>query len=469
MKSRSPELWEALLSLIASALLISLGLIGSKGELPVPILLLLALIPPTLMGLRLGLPWAELEEGMVKGMSLALKAMAILMVVGVTIAAWAASGTIAILIDYGLAVLSPAGFLPLSLIICALISLAIGSSWATAATAGVALMGVGTALGIPPGMSAGAVLSGSYFGDKMSPLSDTTNLAAGIVEVPLFEHIRAMIYTTLPATLLALLGFGIMGALESSSGGFDASRVEALGLALNQHQTLSFWLLLPPLLVIGLALLRFPALPALLLGSLAGVILALLFQGADFQSLLASLYSGFKAQSSDAAVNKLLSRGGIASMHDTISLILVATALGGVLERTGVVAVLLKALLKRVRSTAGLISATVFSGIGVNFLMADQYLSIVLPGRMYREAYQRKGIKGAVLSRTLEDAGTVTSALCPWNSGGAYMAATLGVSTLAYLPYAFFNLLMPLIALSYAWLGLFIWRERLEDGPENQP
>ena len=243
----------------------------------------------------------------------------------------------------------------------------------------------------------------------------------------------------------------------------------ALGLALNQHQTLSFWLLLPPLLVIGLALLRFPALPALLLGSLAGVILALLFQGADFQSLLASLYSGFKAQSSDAAVNKLLSRGGIASMHDTISLILVATALGGVLERTGVVAVLLKALLKRVRSTAGLISATVFSGIGVNFLMADQYLSIVLPGRMYREAYQRKGIKGAVLSRTLEDAGTVTSALCPWNSGGAYMAATLGVSTLAYLPYAFFNLLMPLIALSYAWLGLFIWRERLEDGPENQP
>ncbi len=464
---RRPALWEALLPVIAAALIISSGVVGFRDSAPVPILLMLACIAPALLALRLGYRWSEIEDAMVHGMGLALKASIILLVVGTTIGAWAASGTVAAMISYGLGILAPSWFLPAACVLCAVVSLAIGSSWSTAATVGVALMGIGGALGVPPPMTAGAVLSGAYFGDKMSPLSDTTNLAPGIAGSKLFEHIHAMLYTTLPALVIALVLFTGLGWYAAGDGGnYDPAAVEALRQALHQGQQISLWLLLPPLLVIVLALLRVPAVPALLAATATGGLLAWLFQGVGLGKILEVAYSGFSSSTGQAAVDKLLSRGGAAGMLDTIALILCATAFGGIMERAGFIEVLLEALLRRVKGVAGLITATIGSCIGVNFLLADQYLAIVLPGRMFRESYPRMGLQSRMLSRTIEDGGTVTSCLCPWNSGGAFMAATLGVATVSYAPYAFLNLLVPLIAVGYAWTGTFILRQ--EQGGEAE-
>lgn len=459
MRERKPTLWQALLAVAAAAAIISCGILFFDGADAVPVLLLLAIGPAAVIALAIGVPWREIERGLVEGMTLALKALAILIVVGAAIAAWAASGTIAVMIDYGLAVLGPRAFLPAAVVICAVVSLAIGSSWATAATVGVALMGIGGALGVSPAMSAGAVLSGSYFGDKMSPLSDTTNLAPGIAGAELFEHIHAMLYTTVPAIVLALIGFTVLGlATAADPASFDTASVETLRTALAGGQRLGFWLLAPPVLVVGLAIFRVPALPVLVIATVVGAALAMIFQGATVGGILVELYSGHVSATGDPAVDKLLSRGGIESMAYTIALVLCATAFGGVLERVGFIQVLLEALLRRVKRSRGLIAATVFAAVGTNFLIAEQYLSIVLPGRMFKDAYTRFGLQPRMLSRTLEDAGTVTSPLCPWNSCGAYMTAALGVATFSYLPFALFNLAMPLISLIYAAAGIFILR-----------
>ncbi|MFH1811715.1 MAG: Na+/H+ antiporter NhaC [Pseudomonadota bacterium] len=456
---RAPRLWEALVPIVIAAALVSSGIVFLRDEAPVPILLLLACIAPSVLALRLGLPWSEVEDGLVKGMTLALKAAVILLVVGTTIGTWAASGTVAALVSYGLEVLSPNWFLPASCFICAVVSLATGSSWSTAATVGVALMGIGHALDISPGMTAGAIISGAYFGDKMSPLSDTTNLAPGIAGATLFEHIHAMLYTTVPALLIALVvytGIGFLSSTHVSS--FDSTAVENLQHALANSQRLSPWLMLPPVLVIGLALLRVPAVPALLASTALGGVMAWLFQGQHVGQILSVCYSGFTSSTGHVAVDKLLSRGGMSGMFDTIALILCATAFGGVMERAGFIQALLDALLKKVHSVRGLIASTLGASVGMNFLLADQYLAIVLPGRMFRDTYPRFGLAPRMLSRTLEDAGTVTSALCPWNSCGAFMSATLGVATFTYAPWAILNYLIPLIALFYAWTGLFIFR-----------
>lgn len=459
---RLPSLWEALLPIFSAALVIGLGLFFFHESAPVPILLMLSWIVPVLISLRLGWKWHDVEKGMIHGMSLALGASLILLIVGATIGAWAASGTVAALIKYGLQIMSPDWFLPTTALICAVVSLATGSSWSTAATVGIALMGIGQTLNVSPAMTAGAVLSGSYFGDKMSPLSDTTNLAPGIAGSTLFEHIQAMLYTTVPAISLAIIGFVILGWLSpAATGHYDAKSVTVLTDALAQGQKMSLWLLLPALLVVALAMFRVPAIPSLAAAALIGFLFAWLYQGQSFASMLSVLYNGFQSHSGNASVDKLLSRGGAASMLDTIALILAATALGGILEQGRFIEVLLQALLKRVHSVAGLVTATLASAIGVNVLLAEQYLAIVLPGRMFREIYPRMGLQPRMLSRTLEDGGTVTSALVPWNSGGAYMATTLGVSTLSYLPYAFFNLAMPLVSLASVWLGVSIlWADK---------
>ena len=459
IRGRKPTLFEALLAVAAAAAVISSGILVFDAADAVPVLLLIAIAPSAIIALAIGIPWLEIERGLVEGMTLALKALAILIVVGAAIAAWAASGTIAVMIDYGLAVLGPRAFLPAAVVICAVVSLSIGSSWATAATVGVALMGIGEALGVSAAMSAGAVLSGSYFGDKMSPLSDTTNLAPGIAGAELFEHIHAMLYTTVPAIVLALIGFTVLGlATAGDPASFDTATVEALRANLANGQNLGWWLLLPPVLVIGLALARVPALPVLVIATFAGVVLAMVFQDMALGPMLLELYSGHVSETGSAAVDNLLGRGGIESMAYTIALVLCATAFGGVLERAGFIQVLLEALLTRVRRTRGLIASTVFASVGTNFLIAEQYLAIVLPGRMFKDAYGEFGLQPRMLSRTLEDAGTVTSPLCPWNSCGAYMTATLGVATFSYLPFAFFNLAMPLISLIYAAFGIFILR-----------
>lgn len=452
-----PPLWLALLVVILSATLISAGLLVFDGAVPVPVLLGMAAILPAVAGKAVGHSWSQLEDGLVEGMRLALQALTILLVVGATIASWAASGTLATMVDLGLTVLVPSVFLPACVVVCGAVSLAIGSSWATAATVGVALMGIGEPLGLSPAVTAGAVLSGSYFGDKMSPLSDTTNLAPGIAGAELFEHIQAMLVTTIPAVVLALIGFVLLG-LGAASQGFDPAHIDGLRTALGEAQSLSVVLLLPPVVVIGLALARTPALPALAAGTATGGLLAVGWQGVELQVLLAALYDGFESGSEHAGVTQLLDRGGMSSMLDTIALILTATAFGGLLERAGFVSVLLEALMQRVTSVRGLLVTTTLSAIGVNVLIAEQYLAIVLPGRMFQPAFAEKNLHPTMLSRSLEDAGTVTSPLVPWNSCGAYMAATLGVSTFAYAPFALFNLAMPLVSIALALTGWFVVR-----------
>jgi len=469
--ARKPTVWEAVAPLVAAAAVVGMGIIFFRDTVSVPILLALSCIAPAVVSLRLGLDWRSIEDGMVHGMQLALQACVILLVVGTTIGAWAQCGTIASMVYYGLEVLSPSWFLPASCVICLIVSTSIGSSWTTAATVGVALMGIGGALGVPPPMTAGAVLSGAYFGDKMSPLSDTTNLAPSIAGSELFEHIRAMMYTTLPALVLALIGFTVLGILETrDAAGYDPGLVAALrdGLASSQH--VSPWLLLPPVIVIGLAVARVPAVPALMAATFLGGLAGWIAQDVTLGGWLQVLYDGYTSQTGNALVDDLLSRGGMSSMLDTIALILCATAFGGIMERAGFIETLLQVLLKRVRSAGGLVTATVVSCVGSNFLLCDQYLAIVLPGRMYREAYPAFGLQRRMLSRTLEDGGTVTSCLCPWNSGGAFMSATLGVATLSYVPYAFLNLLVPTIAVLFALTGSFILRVPGRDagGPEIQ-
>jgi NhaC family Na+:H+ antiporter len=374
-------------------------------------------------------------------------------------------GTVGAMVSYGLLVLQPSFFLPAACVLCSIVSLSIGSSWTTAATVGVALMGIGAAIGVPPPMTAGAVLSGSYFGDKMSPLSDTTNLAPGIAGAQLFEHIQAMLYTTIPAWLIALVIYGVMGLfLGTDTTGYSPEGIETLRAALHQAQHISPWLFLPPVLVIALALFRVPAVPALLAATVLGGVMAALFQGEGLGSILVVSYSGYEIETGNTAVDELLNRGGMASMLDTVALVLAATAFGGIMERAGFVQVLLEALMKRVRSVGGLITATIVSCVGVNGLLCEQYLAIVLPGRMYLDSYPKFGLQPRMLSRTIEDGGTVTSCLFPWNSGGAFMAATLGVATFAYVPFAFLNLLVPVIAIAYAWTGTFILREAKQEG-----
>ncbi|TFG97846.1 MAG: Na+/H+ antiporter NhaC, partial [Myxococcales bacterium] len=397
------------------------------------------------------------EEGITEGIALALRAILILMVVGMLIGTWILSGIVPLLIDTGLRLLSPGFFLLAACLVCAIVSTATGSSWTTAGTVGVALIGVGEGLGISPAMSAGAIVSGAYFGDKMSPLSDTTNLAPAVAGSELFEHIRYMVYTTVPALIIALALYAMLG-WSAQGGSIDGSKVAAIRGVLAESFQLSPILLVAPALVIAVVALRVPALPALVGGALLGGVLALGFQGASLGQVLAVAYSGFEAHTGSAQVDELLTRGGLDSMMSTVALVLCALTFGGIMERTGSLRTLADAILKLAHSTGSLVLATVVSCIGTNIVAPDQYLSIIVPGRMYRETYEQRGLHPKLLSRTLEDAGTLSSPLLPWNTCGAFMSTALMVSSTAYFPYAFLNLLTPVIGVILAYTGFRIAR-----------
>jgi NhaC family Na+:H+ antiporter len=464
---RAPFLWEAfaplafLIALLAAA--VSLFGDASSGG-PNQIALVLAMAFAALIGLRLGHRWATIQEAIARGLALGANAIFILLAVGALIGAWILSGTVPTIIYFGIAILDPAIFYLACCLICALVSLSIGSSWTTAGTVGVALMGIAQGLGLSPAITAGAVVSGAYFGDKMSPLSDTTNLAPAAAGSELFAHIRHMVWTTGPSFLLALILFALLG--WGHRGEVDPAAMNALRAALDAQFSLGVHLLLPLALLLWMAWRKMPAFPTILIGALLGVLFAAIFQpelvmrlggseGAG--SLIAGawkvLFAGYQLESSLPALDELLRRGGMASMLDTVWLIACALAFGSVMESLGMLARLVAAVLAVARTTASLILAVLATAFGVNLVAADQYLAIVLPGRIYRPEFERRGLAPENLSRALEDAGTLTSPLVPWNTCGAYMAATLGVPTLAYLPFAFFNLLNPLIAALMAIAG----------------
>lgn len=436
--------------------------------------LIFATVAAAVIGRRLGFRWRELEEGMVTGIRVALPAILILMVIGVLIGLWITAGVVPLMIVYGLNLLSPQIFLPACCLICALVSLATGSSWTTAGTVGVALIGVATGLGIDLGMAAGAIISGAYFGDKMSPLSETTNLAPAVAGSELFEHIRHMIYSTGPSFLLALGLFTLLGFSGKSEGLEGGAEVEAIVAKLGKLFVLHPVLLLPPLLVMVMVVMRVPALPAMLAAAALGGIFAMAMQGLSFLGVMDAAFGGYTKVCGLESVDKLLSkggdgRGGMDSMFWTISLVLCAMVFGGVMEKTGMLAAIARAILRMAHHTGSLIAATVATCLGMNILASDQYLSIVVPGRMFREAYRERGLAAKNLSRVLEDAGTITSPLFFWNTCGATMAAALGVGAGQYWMFCFFNLINPLISIVLGFTGWTIVRTVVAEDRVPQP
>ncbi len=434
--------------------LASIPYLGSvlNASIPVHIPLLAASVVATLMAARLGMKWNALHRSYLDGIMLSLGAVLILLVVGMLIGVWIASGVVPMLIVWGLKLLSPGAFLFAACLICGIVSLVTGSSWTTASTVGVALIGVGQGLGVPMPMVAGAIISGAYFGDKMSPLSDTTNLAPGVAGAELFDHVRHMVFTTGPSFLIALGLYWLLG-LRFSGGSMEASTVDEIVQGITGHFHLSGWLLLPPLLVLGLVIARVPALPALIAGAVVAGVAASLLQGLSLAEVLGISYDGFVSESGVGAVDDLLTRGGMSSMYGTVGIIVCAMCFGGVMERSGMLGRIAESILSLAKSRGSLVAATLGTSLGINVVASDQYLAIVVPGRMYRGAFAKRGLHAKNLSRCLEDGGTVTSPLIPWNSCGAYMFATLGVFPLVYLPFAFLNLLNPLISLVYGFTG----------------
>ena len=384
-------------------------------------------------------------------------AILILLMVGALSGTWLISGIIPTMIYYGLQILNPTIFLSACVIICAIISIATGSSWTTSATVGIALIGIGETLGIPLGMTAGAVISGAYFGDKMSPLSDTTNLAPAMAGSDLFSHIRYMSLTTVPTVIVTLIVFTIIGLTIDTSGTPDiSSQLNAIDNAFN----ISPWLLIVPVLVIAMIIKKTPPLIALLLGSLLGGIAAVIAQpdllvtiaGANelnFQSaykgVMQAITVDTSVETSSAVLNDLFTSGGMYGMLGTIWLILCAMVFGGIMDAIGALSKLSAALLSIAESTFGLFASTVASCLAINVTASDQYLALVVPGKMFKKAYEDKGLAPVNLSRTLEDSGTVTSVLIPWNTCGITQAAVLGVATLSYAPFCFFCIVLTLL------------------------
>lgn len=419
------------------------------------------------VGIAYGRKWKDIERGMVHGITLALGAVLILMIVGTMIGTWIQGGIVPTMTYFGLQALSPGIFLVATLLICSIVSVGTGSSWSTAGTVGVALIGVGQGLGVPAPMVAGAIISGAYFGDKMSPLSDTTNLAPAVAGTDLFTHIRHMIATVVPGYIIALIIFGVMGT-RFAGGRMEAGDIDLLLSTLKTNFFIHPVLLVPPLLVIAMVVLKIPPLPALLGGTIIGGIFGMASQSASPAEVVRAAQTGFVSETGVAMVDDLLTRGGLENMMPTVALIICALSFGGIMERTGMLEVLAAALLKRVRSTGSLVTTTVFSCIGMNAVASDQYLAIVIPGRMYKKAYEDRGLHPKNLARALENSGTMTSPLIPWNSCGAFMHATLGINPLLYLPYAFFNLAVPVIAVIYGYTGITMAKAEPGGEPDGE-
>ncbi|WP_461536817.1 Na+/H+ antiporter NhaC [Spongorhabdus nitratireducens] len=471
---RQPSLVDALLPVITLVCLLSLAVYlfsddSSYG--PNQIALLLCAGIAALVGLKNGHKWKDIEAGINKGINISLGAILILLAVGSLIGTWILSGTVPTMIYLGLKLLSPELFYAAACAMCALVAISIGSSWTVAGTIGIGLMGIATGLGMSPAITAGAVISGAYFGDKLSPLSDTTNLAPAVAGSELFSHIRHMLWTTVPSLAIALVLFLFIGFSEESVS--SSSELNALINDLDQQFNLGWHLLIPMAVLLFMAVKKVPAFPTILVGAVLGGIFAVIFQpqaianlaggSEDLSPALATLkgvwiafFDGYSSDTGNAVLDDLLSKGGMSGMLNTVWLIMCAMTFGGVLEKLGLLERLVRSALNLARSTGSLVVTTMATCIGTNIITADQYISVILPGRMYRAEFKRRKLAAVNLSRTLEDAGTISSPLIPWNTCGAYMAATLGVATFAYLPFAFFNLANLVLAAVYAYAGFKI-------------
>ena len=427
-----------------------------------------------LLGYFLNVPWKKMLDGAIASISSAMGALIILLLIGSLAGTWMLSGIVPAMIYYGLDILSPSIFLFACCIVCAIVSLATGSSWSTIATIGIAMLGIGTALGISEGLIGGAIISGAYFGDKMSPLSDTTNLAPAMAGTDLISHIKYMMWTTVPSIIITLIAFLIIGLVSFGSD----TVIEDVGImqdAIQGRYNISPWLFLVPAVVIFMIIKKVPAIPSLLFGTLAGGVFAVFFQPdlikeigvSSASSEIANLFRPYVAvmnamtinvdvDTGNIAVNKLVSTSVMSGMLNTIWLIICAMSFGGVMEATGLLKKITESLMIFAKSRKSLVLTTSSTCLFFNVTASDQYLSIVVPGRMFADSFKKYNLDPKNLSRTLEDSATVTSVLIPWNTCGATQAGVLGVATLTYLPYCFFNLISPLMTVLFAYAGIKI-------------
>jgi len=412
--------------------------------------------------------WKNILKTISKNISSTTSAIIILLLIGSLTGTWLISGVVPAMIYYGLQILNPDFFLLASCIICAIVSLASGSSWSTIATIGIALIGIGQVLGISEGLIAGSIISGAYFGDKMSPLSDTTNLAAAMASSDLFSHIKYMMYTTIPSFFITLIIFFFIGlSIETTT----TQNINELLISLNSKFNINIYLFLVPILVVGLIIKKTPAIPALMAGVALGALFAIVFQPqiikeisqtdilnikSYYKVIIDSIASDIQINTENKLMNNLLNSSGMKGMLSTIWLVICAMSFGGAMQETGLLKRISEPVIQYAKTTGSLIATTSGTCIFFNLTTADQYLSIVVPGKMFEDSFKNKGLAPENLSRTLEDSGTVTSVLIPWNTCGAAQSAVLGVATLTYLPFCFFNLISPLMTMTYGYLKIKI-------------
>ncbi|MEE9133314.1 MAG: Na+/H+ antiporter NhaC [Gemmatimonadota bacterium] len=456
---RQPTALEAFFPFLVMAVLLGVGY--GIYQLRIEVLLITAAAVAGLVALRLGYTWAELQAGVIEGIAKALPAVLILVSVGALISTWIAAGTIPLLVRFGLHTISPRFFLVTACMFCSLISLFTGTSWGTVGTMGIALMGIAAGLGVPLGAAAGAIVAGAYFGDKLSPFSDTTNLAPVAAQSNLFDHIRHMLWTTLPAWTLGLLVYTVVGL--RSQGAASPERVTAILNTLDSSFVMSLWVLLPLPVVLYFALRQRPTIPGILLASAIAAALAVIVQHEPLADVVEAMVTGYVAHTGDPALDNLLSRGGMGPMMEVTLIVFAAFSFAGIASRAGLLDVALSYLLRVTRTTGQLVAVTVGSTIFTALITGSSYLTILLPGELFAPAYRQRNLAAKNLSRTLEDSGTVVVPLIPWAAAGVFMAATLEVPTLQYLPWAVFNYTGFIFAIIYGFTGVSIAARVRED------
>lgn len=461
---RKPYIYEAIITFLFLIIVMAVGIAVFEMYPHIPMLIGTAFA--AVMAMKLGYRWQDIEEGMIHGITQALQSVIILAIIGVLIGVWLLSGVVPTMIYYGLNIISPSIFLLATVIICSITSLATGTSWGTAGTIGIALMGVAQGLGIPAPIAAGAIISGAYFGDKMSPLSDTTNLAPAMAGTDVFTHAKFMVRSNVITYIITLIFFLVVG-LKYGGAAADLSAIEQIQGGLQASFNISPILLLPPIVVIVLVAKKMPAIPGIFIGAMLGMIFAPIFQGADFGDILSASYSGYVSQTGVETIDSLLTAGGLEGMMYSISLTIIAMMFGGIMEKTGQLEVIVNALLKRIKGVGGLIALTAGTSVMSNITMPEQYISIVVPGRMYAKAYRDKDLHPKTLSNVLESAGTLTSPLIPWNTCGAFLYTVLGVSAFQYGKWAIMNYLTPIVVIILGFLNSKLVISRIEDDPET--
>jgi NhaC family Na+:H+ antiporter len=447
---RRPGLLVALLPLVAMAVLIGVGY--GVYQIKAQVLLIAAAAVTGLIGLALGFTWQELQEGIVEAIRKAMPAILIMLCVGLLIASWIASGTIPMIMYYGLKLISPTLFLPTACLVCTITALATGTSWGTVGTLGVAFIGIASAQGIPPGPAAGAIVAGAYMGDKLSPFSDIPNLAPAASGSNLFDNIRHMLYSAVPAWLLGL-GIYLVVGLGYSSATLKSGTVTAVMDTLRSHFHFSVWLLLPLVVVFVFAFAQKPVIPGMLLSVLVAGVLAVVFQGASVVELAAALNAGYKPETGVAEVDRLLARGGLLSMTETQLIAFAAFAFGGIMQRTGLLETLLERMSGLTRHVWSLVLTTVAASVVTAMITCSSYLSMIIPGELLAPVYKAKGLAAKNLARIITEAGGIIVPLIPWSMAGVYVTGTLGVPVTAYMGWAFMNYLSVLILIVFGFTG----------------